>query len=381
MKIVLFYQSIVSCWNNGHAHFLRGIARELIRLGHEVHVCEPYDGWSRTNAAEDGGGAVLAEAAELIAGVSIHLYGNDDIDIERLTNGAELVIVQEWNTPVVVAAIGRHRRGGAKYTLLFHDSHHRSVTAPSDVEAFELDGYDGVLAFGEAVRERYLRRGWARRAFTWHEAADIVLFRAVPEQDKDVDLIWIGNWGDEERSRELHTFLINPARSLDIRTRIHGVRYPREIRDELAHHGIEYAGWLPNHHAPRAYSRARVTIHVPRRPYCEALPGIPTIRVFEALACGIPLICAPWRDEERLFPQGAYLTASDEFEMYAAIALVLQDAETRRELVETGLRAITARHTCAHRASQLLAILDELHGYRPAADRPHPVPAMAGAAP
>ena len=44
-----------------------------------------------------------------------------------------------------------------------------------------------------------------------------------------------------------------------------------------------------------------MTVHVPRRPYVDALPGIPTIRVFEALACGIPLVSAPWRDEEGLF--------------------------------------------------------------------------------
>jgi spore maturation protein CgeB len=103
-------------------------------------------------------------------------------------------------------------------------------------------------------------------------------------------------------------------------------------------------------------------VHVPRRPYSEALPGIPTIRVFEALACGIPLVCSPWRDEEGLFPQGAYLSVNDEHEMYAAFSRVLQDDATRDELVQTGLRAIAARHTCAHRIRQLLGIVEELTG-------------------
>jgi spore maturation protein CgeB len=366
MKVVLFYHSFVSCWNNGHAHFLRGVARKLSRYCHDVHVYEPQDGWSRLNAIKDGGEAVFGEAAALVPGVTLHTYREADVDLDHITEGAGLVIVQEWNTPALVAAIGRHRIAAGRYTLLFHDSHHRSVTAPGALDAFELDGYDGVLAFGEVVREAYLRRGWARRAFTWHEAADTALFRPAPDSDKDVDLIWIGNWGDEERSRELHSFVINPAATLGLRTRIHGVRYPQEVRDRLAAYAIDYAGWLPNHRAPQAYARARATVHVPRQPYSDTLPGIPTIRVFEALACGIPLICSPWRDAENLFPQGAYLNASDEFEMYAALSLILQDDAVRSELVETGLRAIKARHTCAHRVRELLAIVDEIRG-KPAA--------------
>ncbi len=55
MKCVLFYHAFSSCWNNGNAHFLRGYARELHALGHEVVVYEPVDGWSRLNAMREGG--------------------------------------------------------------------------------------------------------------------------------------------------------------------------------------------------------------------------------------------------------------------------------------------------------------------------------------
>ena len=71
---------------------------------------------------------------------------------------------------------------------------------------------------------------------------------------------------------------------------MHGVRYPPEGRAALAAAGIDYAGYLPNFRVPQAFAAARMTVHVPRRPYATALPGIPTIRVFEALACGIPLV-------------------------------------------------------------------------------------------
>jgi spore maturation protein CgeB len=362
MKVVLFYQSILSCWNHGNVHFLRGVARELIELGHEVTVYEPEDGWSRNNALADGGSAVFAETAILIPGITIHTYFNDTLDLERATDGADLVIVHEWNSPKLIAAIGRQRIAGAPYTLLFHDTHHRAVTDPVELGRLDIDGYDAVLAFGEILREIYLKRGWARRAFTWHEAADTALFHPLSSLGKDIDLIWIGNWGDDERSRELETFLINPATRLRLRARVHGVRYPDHARDLLAARRIEYAGWLPNHRAPQAFSRARVTAHVPRRPYATALPGIPTIRVFEALACGIPLVCSPWSDEEQLFPADSYLMAKDEDEMAHAISSILSDRDLARRLVESGLNAIRARHTCAHRVLALLSIVKSLKG-------------------
>jgi spore maturation protein CgeB len=359
MKIVLFYHSILSCWNHGNVHFLRGVARELIRLGHEVVVYEPEDGWSRQNALLDGGATELAEAASLVPGVVIHSYDHKRLDLDAATADSDLVIVHEWNAPELIAAIGRRRAAGAPFTLLFHDTHHRSVTAQREIEGLDLDGYDAVLAFGEVLRELYVRAGWGRQALTWHEAADTALFHPLPAQ-KDVDVIWIGNWGDNERSREIETYLVNPVARLGISGRIHGVRYPEAARTMLAQRGIAFGGWLPNRLAPQAYAKARATVHIPRAPYVDALPGIPTIRVFEALACGIPLICSPWWDDEGLFPPGAYLIASDEKEMTAALRHVLSDAALAQHLTETGLRAIAERHTCAHRVQQLLGLVRKL---------------------
>jgi len=360
MKLVLFYHSFVSCWNHGNAHFLRGVTRELIKLGHDVVVYEPEDGWSRTNALADGGAAVIAEAAALVPGVSLRCYRSGQLDLDQATDGADVVIVHEWNAPALIAALGNQRLAGAPFTLLFHDTHHRAVTAPTEMDALELDGYDAILAFGEVLREVYLRRGWTQRAFTWHEAADTYLFRPQPSEETNADLIWIGNWGDEERSRELEVLLVNPAARLRLRTRIHGVRYPTHVRDMLAARGIDYAGWLPNHRAPEAFARARMTVHVPRRPYTAALPGIPTIRVFEALACGIPLACAPWPDDEGLFPYESYLTADTEATMADVIAGILADRDLSQHLVTNGLKTINERHTCAHRARELLSIVESL---------------------
>jgi spore maturation protein CgeB len=360
VKFVLFYHSFASCWNHGNAHFLRGVARELIRVGHDVTLYEPADGWSRTNALREGGGPVLAAAAKLVPGVEIRLYREATLQLDRALEGADVVIAHEWNDPWVVSALGSHRLAGGRFLLLFHDTHHRAVTAPHELERFDLDGYDGVLAFGDVLREIYRKRGWGLRVFTWHEAADTAVFRLHSDVAKDTDLVWIGNWGDGERTEELQRFLIEPVTKLGIKARVHGVRYPEEARDRLVRQGIEFAGWLPNHKAPAAFARARVTVHIPRRPYVEALPGIPTIRMFEALACGIPLISGPWRDTEGLFPPGSFLMVDDGAAMSAALSRVLRDADLAEELARAGLRAIWTRHTCAHRVKELLGIVERL---------------------
>lgn len=114
---------------------------------------------------------------------------------------------------------------------------------------------------------------------------------------------------------------------------------------------------------PEVFARFRVTVHVPRRPYVTALPGIPTIRPFEALACGIPLVSSPWDDAEGLFTPGEdFLVAGDGTEMRRNLNTVLNNPEVAGRLRARGLRTIAARHTCAHRVDELLAIYRALVG-------------------
>ena len=137
--------------------------------------------------------------------------------------------------------------------------------------------------------------------------------------------------------------------------------YPGPARRLFAEAGIDYRGWLPNFEVPRVFVAHRVTVHVPRRPYVRALPGIPTIRVFEALACGIPLVSAPWTDSENLFRPGVdYLVAADGAAMRRQLYDVVHDDALAASLAQQGLRTILARHTCAHRVDELLAIVHEL---------------------
>jgi spore maturation protein CgeB len=360
MRVAIFCHSIVSDWNHGNAHFLRGVVAELLARGHAVVAHEPRDGWSRANLLADGGAAAMRDIERAFPWMDdvVAAYEPHALDLDRALDGADVVLVHEWNEPALVARIGERRAAGGGFRLLFHDTHHRAVSAPDEMARFDLRHYDGVLAFGEVIRRIYLDRGWCARAWTWHEAADARVFRppacdATPRGE----VVWIGNWGDGERADELRELLLEPARRLELQGTVHGVRYPPRALRAIHRAGLRYGGWIANHRAPDAFARHRVTVHVPRRPYVEALPGIPTIRPFEALACGIPLVSAPWEDAEGLFRPGTdYLVARDGDEMVRHLRAVLADRELAAALTRSGRETIAARHTCAHRVDELLEI-------------------------
>lgn len=361
MRIVMFYHSLVSDWNHGNAHFLRGVVSELQARSIDVSVYEPHDAWSLQNLVADHGDAPLRSFHAAYPGLSSIRYDRATVDLDTALDGADLVLVHEWNDHALVQQIGEHRARTDSYRLLFHDTHHRAVSEENSMAAYDLRHYDGVLAFGAIIRELYLARGWTQAAWTWHEAADTRLFKPQPEAAKTGDLVWVGNWGDEERTAELHEFLLTPVQQLGLRARVHGVRYPNHALAALRAAGIEYAGWLPNYAVPATFAQFRVTVHVMRRPYVQALPGIPTIRVFEALACGIPLVCSPWDDAEGLFTPGRdFVVAPDGKAMQQALREILHDPALAHELSTHGLQTIRARHTCAHRVDELLAIYAEL---------------------
>jgi spore maturation protein CgeB len=357
VRVVIFTHSLVSDWNHGNAHFLRGVAGELVRRRHSVLILEPADGWSRRNLIEQYGSQAIEAVRRAYPLISSVLYQERSLDLDEVLRDADIVLVHEWNSPDLVRRIGEHHGCHPSYRLYFHDTHHRSATDPASMSSYDLRLYDGVLAYGDVIRQIYIANKWTEHAWKWHEGADIEVFRPLDSTEKSGDLVWIGNWGDGERSEELREFLIEPVKSLGLKAKVYGVRYPQRALDQLAAAGIDYGGWLPNHLVPETFAKYRVTIHVPRGPYSRVLPGIPTIRPFEALACGIPLVSAPWQDCERLFRAGRdFIYANNGREMTARLESVLRHPAFGRQMAADGLETIRSRHTCGHRVNELLAI-------------------------
>jgi len=360
MRLAYFTHSLASCWNHGNAHFLRGVLRDLVSRGHDVAAFEPAGAWSRMNLLADGGPDADKLWQPHYPQLSSTVY-DPAADLAPLVDGADAVIVHEWNEPALIAALGRLRAQGGRFRLLFHDTHHRAVSEPDTMRRYDLSAYDGVLAFGEALSDVYRSWGWAGRVFTWHEAADTRLFHPPTIEGHRTGVVWIGNWGDGERTAELESFLFAPTAAIGLPLDVYGVRYPAEARAMLARHSAHYRGWLANVHAPAVFARHAMTVHVPRRFYATSLPGIPTIRVFEALACGIPLVSAPWTDSEGMFIPGEdFLVARNGGEMRQHLQALANDPGLRATLATRGLATIRARHSCAHRVDELLGILGRL---------------------
>lgn len=356
MKIVLFYHSLISDWNHGNAHFLRGIYSSLQQMGHEVIVYESEGGWSLSSLVQDYGNKAIDEFHHEFPRLKTHFFDPRNYDLRKMLEGADMVLVHEWNDPELVQSIGEYRLI-EDFVLFFHDTHHRAISAKAEMQRYDLSHYDGVLAFGEALRQVYYQENWHDRVWAWHEAADLTTYHPVKSKEYLGDVVWVGNWGDDERTDELHEFIIEPIHALKLKAKFYGVRYPPHAIDSLRKAGIEYGGYLPATKVAETFSRYRVTIHVPRRFYREHLHGIPTIRPFEAMACKIPLLSAPWVDTEHLFNAGQdYLVARNGQEMMILLAKVITDTDFTKTMVEQAHQTILSRHTCDHRAQELLGI-------------------------
>lgn len=279
MKIVHFTHSLRSCWNHGNAHFQRGLLRELLSAGHEVTIFEPEAGWSIENLLRDHGAGSLEPFQRAYPELHSRSF-SPNLDLSAALRGAHLVIVHEWNDSWLIAAVGRMRKRGAPFVLLFHDPHHRAVSDPGVFQNFDLSGFDGVLAFGAALANLYYSSGFGRHALVFHEAADTRHFHPAVAEQQRAGLVWIGNWGDEERSAELEQFILRPAAKLGLPLDIYGVRYSDAAIKLPEFYGARYCDLAANASVPEIYGRYLATIHVPRRFYSSVLPGIPTIRVF-----------------------------------------------------------------------------------------------------
>jgi spore maturation protein CgeB len=362
MRVVIFCHSLTSDWGHAGAHFVRGVVGELQACGHSVDVYEPEDGWSRKNLLADQGQAAVVAFATRFPTLRSRRYRPGEPNLERALGGADVVLVNEWTDPALVAAIGAHHAAHGHYRLLFHDAHHRTLADRPGWDSLTFAGYDAALVSNRALSEVYARR--LGRVYLWPEAADL---RVVDRRERGLaesasrqpELVWIGDYCDHDEDA-LDELLLSPIRNLGLRATIYGVRYPLRARVALERAGADLRGYLPDHAVPAVLARARVTIQLPRRADAGA-PGGRAAPPFEALACGMPLVSGA-RDDvgDVLEPGRDFLIARTGREMAAQISALLSDPARARALAEHGRATVRARHTCAHRVAELLAILREI---------------------
>jgi len=364
MRVALFCHSLLSDWNNDAASFLRGVATELLARRHDVRVYEPRDAWSVENLVRDHGEKALDLARAAYPRIRPKRYDLATIDLEEALDDVDLVLVHDWNDPELVKRIGdRRKKPGARFKALFHDTHHRTAEGDVTSPACDLDGYDGVLAISAALRDHHDRQSTGGRSWVWHEAADPRVFFPVPAppSGKEGDVVFVGGCEEEVDAAALREWFVEPVKELGQSARAYGPRYREAARNELAKASIGYAGWIPDFRVPDVFARFKATVHIESQQRPKVLQGVPSIRVFEALACAIPIACAPWQDGEGILTRGRdYLAAADGAEMRRHLKLLANDAAARSEIARHGRSTILARHTCAHRVDELISIAGDL---------------------
>ncbi len=368
-RVVIFGQSLISDWNHGNAHFLRGLIRALGQLGHAVTFYEQMGNWSLTQLiAEQGPGAPAAFEAAFPDMRPVLYPPRSGAALDEWLRGilatSDVVLVHEWNEPELIRAVGRLGSDYPQVITLFHDTHYRAYSEPAMMRALDLERYDAVLAFSPSITEIYRRDFDLPHVYTVHEAADPDLFRPL-DRPKQQDVVFVGNWGDQDRNEAMREYVFEPSAALpDLRFALYGVRYDAATQQAMRdYYRIDYRGWAANYTAPEIYAASKMSLHIPRGQYTTALYGTPTIRVFEVLACGLPLISLPWADTDGLFTAGQdYLVVADQAAMIAAICRLAADSTERAQLGAQARATILARHTCRHRTEQILSIVATLRG-------------------
>ncbi|MBV8084345.1 MAG: glycosyltransferase, partial [Chloroflexi bacterium] len=191
MTFALFYHSVISDWNHGNAHFLRGLMRALNRRGHETVCYEPRDAWSLKHLLEESPTAIQ-DFERRFPDVKYERYDSGpgfETWLRQCLARADVAVVHEWNDPAVVRLIAQVcRELGVR--SLFHDTHYRVVLDSAYRGQLDLEAFDAILAYSPSVAAAH--RGFGHRSVhVLHEAADTTVFgpRDVPKRD---DVVFVG---------------------------------------------------------------------------------------------------------------------------------------------------------------------------------------------
>jgi spore maturation protein CgeB len=344
VKIVFCGLSITSSWGNGHATNYRALVRELSARGHEVLFCErdvpwyaaqrdlPEPPWGRTSLY--GSLAELAEkhtddvaVADLVV---VGSYVPEGVAVAgwALENAGGATAFYDIDTPVT---LGKLRRGDREYL------------SPELVGRFDL-----YLSFtGGPTLEVLEDEFGARRALAFYCLVDPEAYRPVPAEPR-WDLGYLGTYS-EDRQPVLERLLSEPAARLPQACfAVAGPQYPEAVEWPVNVERIEH---VPPVEHPAFYAAQRFTLNVTRAEMREA-GWSPSVRLFEAAACGVPVISDRWEGLDQLFVPGEEILIAEGTENVVDF-LRHVDEDERRAIGERARRRVLAEHTAARRCEQL----------------------------
>jgi spore maturation protein CgeB len=351
MKISILGLSITSSWGNGHATTYRGLVRELVERGHQVTFLErdvPWYARERDLPALPRGDLILYDSVEELRSRHRSLIEESDAVIVG-SYVPEGIAVGEWVTAL-------RARGTAFY----------DIDTPVTMAGLEdgtcsylskhlIPRYDLYLSFTGgpllAHIEQSLGSPAARALYCSFDSRSY-----YPEcVDRRWDLGYLGTYSDD-RQPALESLLVETAR------RIPGNHFV--VAGPLYPESIEWPGNVLklDHVSPcdhrRFYCSQRFTLNVTRRDMIQA-GWSPSVRLFEAAACAVPIISDSWEGLDELFAPGTEIliarSTDDVVQMLSDIP-----ADARDEIGLAGRERVVREHSAARRAEQLEGHLIEI---------------------
>ena len=353
LRVVILGLSITSSWGNGHATTYRSLVRALSQRGHRVLFLERDTPWYRANrdAVDLPPGSVqLYHSIEELRGrwrsaladadlVIIGSYVPEGIEVGAFLQsiGSGIVAFYDIDTPVTLASLAK---GGCAY-----------------INAELVAGFDLYLSFTGGRALQMLERQYGVRA------ARVLYCSVDPDRHTPIaaEPVWgMGYLGTYSADRQpaLEELMCGPARRCPKEMfAVAGPLYPGEISwpanvERIEHVGPDRHGWF--------YSRQRFTLNVTRADMIR-MGYSPSVRLFEAAACGVPIISDWWPGLETIFVPGKHILLARSSRDVLRYLHEIPDCE-RRQIALRAREHLLARHTAAHRAIALEGYVDELLG-------------------
>lgn len=352
MKIVIFGLSVSSSWGNGHAVLWRGLIRALLAAGHEVTFFErdvPYYAENRDLTSLQPGGTLvfyrdwaeaLGQMRQALDGADVGMvtsYCPDGLAATQMVLDArvEVSCFYDLDTPVTLARL----EAGEDVDYIGPDG---------------LAGYDLVLSYtgGRALEALRTRLG-ARLVAPIYGSVDPELHRpAVARPEYAAHLSYIGTFASD-RQAALERLFVEPARQLPgERFVIAGAQYPEGFPWTA---NTWFVRHLPPPEHPAFYSSSRMTLNVTRLAMAR-MGFCPSGRLFEAAACGVPILTDRWPGLDEFFTPGSEILVADTTEQ--AMQALSTPADALERLARRARERALDEHSAARRAAEMVAAFE-----------------------
>lgn len=350
MKLVIYGLTVSSSWGNGHATLWRGLIRALIADGHQITFVErdvPWYADHRDLTAIPGGNLLL------------YRDWHEVLDARRTLLDADASIVTSYCPDALAAtALIEEEASG---TAVFYDLDTPvTLAALAAGEAVDyipphgLGSFDLVLSYtgGPALTALRDRLG-ARRVAPLYGHVDPAAHRPVPPLDLfRSDLSYLGTYAADRQPAVDRLFLQPADQAPGSRFVLGGSGYPPDFawRDNLYY--MRHVA-PPDH--PAFFCSSRLTLNVTRRDMA-AYGWCPSGRLFEAAACGVPIVSDDWDGLSHFFTPGEHILLADTPADVMA-ALARSDAELTR-IAKAARERVLAEHSSAVRARELVSLIE-----------------------